>query len=122
LLRADGAAVRDGRIELGGSTPPPSQPETVSRTVYVRDAAGLSPLAGGGLSVWDETSSGGGWMPAVNSDATTVLSNSELHLVGNYNAFQQPCAAAVAVGTGPKTLDVVLISDPRCSAAMCPVT
>jgi hypothetical protein len=56
-------------------------------------------------------------MPVINSDtqgrySTTVLSNSELHLVGDYNSFQQPCAAAVAVGTGPKTLDVVLISDP----------
>src|SRR5262249_39146162 len=89
----------------------------VSGTVYVRDAAGLSPLAGGGLGAWDETSSGGGWMPTIDIDtngrySTTVVANSELHLVGNYYSFQQPCAAAVAVGMGPKTLDVVLISDP----------
>lgn len=104
-------------LNSAGSTPPLSQTETVSGTVYVRDAAGLSPLAGGGLGAWDETSSGGGWMPVMNTDtqgrySTTVAANSELHLVGDYYSFQQPCAAATAVQTGPKTLDVVLISDP----------
>jgi hypothetical protein len=56
-------------------------------------------------------------MPVISIDtqgrySTTVVANSELHLVGNYDSFQQPCAAAVAVRTGPQTLDVVLISDP----------